>query len=78
MDRRPDRGVCRGTTLGNPEALLGVREITVSMGYASGIPSIAHIGLGTRTSVDLRVVLPRGGGVIERSGVGADGQLELS
>jgi hypothetical protein len=43
-----------------PHALLGMREITASVGYTAGSPPWAHFGLGALTTVDLRVVLPGG------------------
>ena len=43
-----------------PESLVGLREISVSVGYAAGSPPWAHFGLGSLASVDLRVALPDG------------------
>ena len=42
------------------EGLVGVREISVSVGYTAGSPPWAHFGLGDLDSVDLRVALPSG------------------
>ena len=44
----------------DPEGLVGLREISVSVGYTAGSPPWAHFGLGTLDSVDLRVLLPDG------------------
>ena len=41
--------------LGDPEALIGMREIVVSQGYTSGNLPVAHFGLGDVDLVDLRV-----------------------
>lgn len=43
-----------------PEGLVGVREISASVGYTAGSPPWAHFGLGDLDSVDLRVALPNG------------------
>jgi hypothetical protein len=44
----------------DPDGLVGLREIAVSVGYTAGSPPWAHFGLGTLASVDLRVALPDG------------------
>lgn len=44
----------------DPDGLVGIREISVSVGYAAGSPPWAHFGLGSLDSVDLRAVLPNG------------------
>jgi len=54
--------------------LLGVQEIAIGCGYASGHQDGAHFGLGERTSVDLQVTLPNGKEVF-RAGVQADQML---
>ena len=46
--------------LGDRDALLGVREITVTQGYAAGVAPIAHFGLGDSERVEVRLV-PTGG-----------------
>lgn len=43
---------------GDPDALLGFREITVSQGYSAGNEAVAHFGLGDVTSVDIVVTPP--------------------
>lgn len=64
--------------LGNANALLGSGEIATGYGYSSGQEAILHLGLADHVSVDLRVTLPHGGIVIERTGVAANQRLTLS
>lgn len=45
--------------MGDPAALLGVREITATVGYTAGLELVAHFGLGDTQIVDL-AVLPFG------------------
>lgn len=52
--------VWEGGGLDQPEALLGMREIVVSQGYTSGGLPVAHFGLGTVATVDVRIVSPDG------------------
>ncbi|MGH8935747.1 MAG: CRTAC1 family protein, partial [Acidimicrobiia bacterium] len=46
--------------LGDPGALLGLKEIAVSQGYSAGQQATAHFGLGNFPTVDLRVTPPDG------------------
>ncbi|HEX6110798.1 MAG TPA: CRTAC1 family protein [Geminicoccaceae bacterium] len=64
--------------LGDPAALVGRSEIATGYGYSSGQEAVAHFGLADREQVDLRVVLPHGGAVIERAGVPANQRLMLA
>jgi hypothetical protein len=64
--------------LGQPGALVGRGEIALGYGYSSGQEAVAHFGLAEREQVDLRVVLPHGGAVIERAGVAANQRLTIS
>lgn len=57
--------------LGDPAALLGVREIAAGYGYVSGQPAEARFGLGAQTSCDLEAILPHGRGRFTRRGVRA-------
>ncbi len=68
----------RAGRLGQPDALLGSREISVGFGYASGQPAIAHFGLGEETHVDLEAVLPHGKGKLTRQNVKVDQRLTLN
>jgi hypothetical protein len=52
--------VYRAGQAGQPAALLGVREMNVGYGYASGQPAVCHFGLGQETRVDVDVALPNG------------------
>jgi hypothetical protein len=61
--------------LGEPAALVGRSEIATGYGYSSGQEAVAHFGLADRERVDLRIVLPHGGPVIERAGVAANQRL---
>ncbi|MGI9417057.1 MAG: CRTAC1 family protein [Geminicoccaceae bacterium] len=63
--------------LGKAGALIGSGEIGTGYGYSSGQEAVVHFGLAEREKVDLRVTLPHGGTVIERSGVAADQRLIL-
>jgi len=75
--------VYRAGGLGDPNALLGQREITATDGFTAGVTDDAHFGLGTNTAVDVRVALPpssRGlatNGVIELKNVPVDRHLRL-
>jgi hypothetical protein len=75
--------VYRAGGLGDPEALIGQREIAATDGYTAGVPDEAHFGLGADTKVDVRVALPPGSqgkvvnGVIELRDVSADCRLQL-
>src|SRR5215203_4214644 len=75
--------VYRAGGLGDPNALIGQREITATDGYTAGVPDEAHFGLGTNAAVDVRVTLPpdsRGlatNGVIDLRDVPADRYLRL-
>lgn len=64
--------------LGEPGALVGRSEIATGYGYSSGQEAIAHFGLADRQRVDLRVVLPHGGPVIERADVAANQRLTIA
>lgn len=44
--------------LGDPERLIGMREITASTGYGAGAEPVARFGLGDAAVVDLEVRLP--------------------
>ena len=63
--------------LGQRDALLGMREISVGYGYGSGQEAIAHFGLGKRGACDLEVILPHGKGRLERKGVQANQRIKL-
>src|SRR5215207_5470487 len=75
--------VYRAGGLGDPNALIGQREITATDGYTAGVPDEAHFGLGTNAGVDVRVTLPPGSrglatnGVIELKNIPADRHLCL-
>jgi len=64
--------------LGQPDALLGMREIAVGYGYASGQEAIAHFGLGEVQTCDVEVTLPHGKGRLVRPGVKAEQRIILS
>jgi hypothetical protein len=63
--------------MGDPTAMLGCRELSVGFGYASAQPAIAHFGLGTQTTVDVRFVAPHGGPVRELRDVRADQRIAV-
>ena len=64
--------------LGDPKALVGRSEIATGYGYSSGQEAVVHLGLADRQQVDLRVVLPHDGPVIERVGIAANQRLTVS
>ena len=62
--------------LDNPDAIIGVREVIASIGYAAGGPPLVHIGLGELATVDVRVTLPDGRFAAMR-GVASDRHLAV-
>ena len=52
--------VYRSGQAGNEGALLGVQEIAIGYGYASGQAAVCHFGLGKQTTVDVEVQLGNG------------------
>ena len=62
---------------GDPAALLGAREITVTQGYSAGVSPVAHFGLGDADSVDVRLLPGPGGEAITIEGVTADQHVRL-
>ncbi len=60
---------------GEPSSLLGVREITATVGYTAGVELAAHFGLGDVSVVDIVLVPPAGGAPIELSDVHADRRI---
>jgi hypothetical protein len=68
--------VYRAGGLGDPEALIGVREIVASQGYSSGSPAEARVGLGDEDAVDVLIELSDGE-AIELEGVAANRSLRL-
>jgi hypothetical protein len=52
--------VYRNGEAGNEGAFLGVQEIAIGYGYASGQAAVCHFGLGEHTTVDVQVLLPNG------------------
>ncbi len=63
--------------LGDPERLLGAREIVVSFGYTSGVEPVAHFGLGEAATVDVRVIPPYRADPIDLEAVAADRHIRL-
>lgn len=64
--------------LGDPESLVGRREITASQGYVSGNEAAAHFGLGRHERVDVEVTWPHGAGKSVERGVAADRRLTIA
>jgi hypothetical protein len=64
--------------LGEPNALLGCREISTGYGYASGQPAYAHFGLGKEDAVDVEVILPHGKGTFTHRNVAANKVLKVT
>jgi hypothetical protein len=63
--------------LGSSAHRIDDAEVAVAAGYAGGVPARVHVGLGALSSVDVRVTLPRGGGVIELRNVLVDRRLDV-
>ncbi|MHB9109625.1 MAG: CRTAC1 family protein [Armatimonadota bacterium] len=64
--------------LGQPEALLGMGEVAVGYGYASGQEAMCHFGLGNVEVCDVEVTLPHGNGRYVRRGVKAWQRITLT
>ena len=62
---------------GDPDRLLGVREIVATVGYTAGIEQIAHLGLGDVTEVDVVVTPPPGHDPIILTAIPADQHIRL-
>jgi hypothetical protein len=60
---------------GELSALLGVREITTTQGYSSGVAPVAHFGLGDIERVDVRLTPPGDGEMVMLEGVAGDQHL---
>ncbi|WP_254513005.1 CRTAC1 family protein [Anatilimnocola floriformis] len=63
--------------LGQANALLGVQEISVGRGYASGGEAAVHFGLGQTDKVDIEVTLPHCQGRVEKKDVAANQRIAL-
>ncbi len=59
------------------EQLLGFNEISVGNGYSSSGPALVHFGLGSESSVDVKVQMPFGGQIFESKGVAANQMITL-
>lgn len=88
-DRKPSESVNRmgigslvrvypAGKLGQADALLGAREISVGYGYASGQEAIAHFGLDKLETCDVEVILPHGKGRLERKGLKANQRVTIA
>lgn len=63
--------------LGQAEALLGMQEISVGRGYASGGEAAVHFGLGQLEKVDVEVTLPHSQEKLTKKDVAANQRLSL-
>lgn len=63
--------------LGDNDSLIGCRSVTPYRGYAAGVPTELHFGLGQAPAVDVRITLPHGNGTIDRRGVRANQHLTI-
>jgi enediyne biosynthesis protein E4 len=63
-------------SMGDPEALLAHRQITIGEGYAAGREPFVHVGLGDLDRADVRVILPDGE-VIEQHDAEVDRRIAL-
>ena len=52
--------IYRAGNIGDDGALLGVQEVSIGYGYASGQAAVCHFGLGEYATIDIDVVLPNG------------------
>lgn len=64
--------------LGVPSRLIAAMPIAASVGYGSGSLTRAHLGVGSVSAVDVRVVTANDASIIDRRGVSVPGRLELS
>jgi hypothetical protein len=62
--------------LGEPAAVIGMRDVVASLGYTAGSPGVAHIGLGAATNVDVRVRLADGR-LIDLEAVAANQHIQV-
>jgi hypothetical protein len=69
--------IYRAGMLGDPAGLIGMKEIAVGYGYASGQEAIAHFGLGELESCDVEVILPHGKGKVEQKDVKANQRITI-
>jgi enediyne biosynthesis protein E4 len=69
--------IYRAGMLGDPAGLIGMKEIAVGYGYASGQEASAHFGLGELEKCDVEVILPHGKGKLEQKDVKANQRLTL-
>lgn len=63
--------------LGDDDSLIGCRSVTPYAGYAAGVPTEVHFGLGQASAVDVRITLPHGNGTVERRGVRANQHVTI-
>ncbi|MDQ3781883.1 MAG: ASPIC/UnbV domain-containing protein, partial [Actinomycetota bacterium] len=81
----PELGGGVGTTVavyeaggvGDPDRLVGMREIVATVGYTAGVEQIAHLGLGDIAEVDVVVTPPARHDPVTLTGVAADQHLRL-
>jgi hypothetical protein len=52
--------IYRDGKIGQEDALLGMQEVSIGYGYASGQAAACHFGLGEQTMVDVEVTFPNG------------------
>lgn len=64
--------------LGDEDGRIASRSVVANTGYASGVTTELHFGLGQAPAADIRVTLPHGNGVVERRGVHANQRLTIS
>jgi hypothetical protein len=63
-------------SMGDPDALLAHRQITIGEGYAAGREPFVHVGLGDLDRADVRLILPDGE-VIEQPETEVDRRIAL-
>jgi hypothetical protein len=63
---------------GDPDALLGVKIISVSFGYSSGQEAMVHFGIPDHKEVDILVSMPCGGAQLKASAVPRDQTFTFS
>ncbi len=68
--------VYRAGQAGDDKVLLGLQELTIGYGYASGQPAVCHFGLGEEGKVDIEVRFPDGQTMSQKN-VEANQQLVL-
>ncbi|WP_246308138.1 CRTAC1 family protein [Halorarum salinum] len=64
--------------LGEEGGRIATQSVTANTGYASGVSTELHFGLGQAPAVDVQVTLPHDNGTVQRRGVRANQHLTIN